>query len=150
MKFKESEEQPVVEVSIEAQEEKCPVKEAKDSIIKTYKKIINDRLELIDESINVVPTNLQFMNSTLLISLSLNSLLDKSHESNITSIKSTLFNSILKKSMFLKIQLSKVTSLITIFSSGSVSIITLLNELLSASLKLESLQFMVLGLFNFK
>ena len=61
MKFKESEEQPVVEVSIEAQEEKCPVKEAKDSIIKTYKKIINDRLELIDESINVVPTNLQFM-----------------------------------------------------------------------------------------
>ena len=52
--------------------------------------------------------------------------------------------------MFLKIQLSKVTSLITIFSSGSVSIITLLNELLSASLKLEALQFMVLGLFNFK
>ena len=34
MKFKESEEQPVVEVSIEAQEGKCPVKEAKDSIIK--------------------------------------------------------------------------------------------------------------------
>lgn len=58
MKFKESEEQPVVEVSIEAQEEKCPVKEAKDSIIKTYKKIINDRLELIDESINIIRRNM--------------------------------------------------------------------------------------------
>lgn len=54
MKFKESEEQPVVEVTIEAQEEVCPTKEAKDSIIKTYKKIINDRLELIDESINII------------------------------------------------------------------------------------------------
>ena len=59
MKFKESEkQQPVVEVSIEAQEEKCPVKEAKDSIIKTYKKIINDRLELIDESINIIRRNM--------------------------------------------------------------------------------------------
>ena len=58
MKFKEFEEQPVVEVSIEAQEEKCPVKEAKDSIIKTYKKIINDRLELIDESINIIRRNM--------------------------------------------------------------------------------------------
>lgn len=58
MKFKESENQPVVEVSIEAQEEKCPVKEAKDSIIKTYKKIINDRLELIDESINIIRRNM--------------------------------------------------------------------------------------------
>ena len=58
MKFKESEEQPVVEVSIEAQEGKCPVKEAKDSIIKTYKKIINDRLELIDESINIIRRNI--------------------------------------------------------------------------------------------
>ena len=58
MKFKESEEQPVVEVSIEAQEEKCPAKEAKDSIIKTYKKIINDRLELIDESINIIRRNM--------------------------------------------------------------------------------------------
>ena len=58
MKFKECEEQPVVEVSIEAQEEKCPVKEAKDSIIKTYKKIINDRLELIDESINIIRRNM--------------------------------------------------------------------------------------------
>ena len=58
MKFKESEEQPVVEVSIEAQEEKCPVKEAKDSIIKTYKKIINDRLELIYESINIIRRNM--------------------------------------------------------------------------------------------
>lgn len=58
MKFKESEEQPTVEVSIEAQEEKCPVKEAKDSIIKTYKKIINDRLELIDESINIIRRNM--------------------------------------------------------------------------------------------
>lgn len=58
MKFKESEEQPVVEVSIEAQEEKCPVREAKDSIIKTYKKIINDRLELIDESINIIRRNM--------------------------------------------------------------------------------------------
>lgn len=58
MKFKESEEQPVVEVSIEAQEGKCSVKEAKDSIIKTYKKIINDRLELIDESINIIRRNM--------------------------------------------------------------------------------------------
>ena len=58
MKFKESEEQPVVEVSIEAQEGKYPVKEAKDSIIKTYKKIINDRLELIDESINIIRRNM--------------------------------------------------------------------------------------------
>ena len=59
MKFKESEkQQPVVEVSIEAQEEKCPVKEAKESIIKTYKKIINDRLELIDESINIIRRNM--------------------------------------------------------------------------------------------
>lgn len=58
MKFKESEEQPVVEVSIETQEKECPVKEAKDSIIKTYKKIINDRLELIDESINIIRRNM--------------------------------------------------------------------------------------------
>ena len=58
MKFKESEEQPVVEVSIETQEKECTVKEAKDSIIKTYKKIINDRLELIDESINIIRRNM--------------------------------------------------------------------------------------------
>lgn len=54
MKYKESDEQPVVEVAIETHEEECPIKKAQEELVKTYKKIINDRLELIEDSLRII------------------------------------------------------------------------------------------------
>lgn len=51
MKYKESEEQPIVEVAIETQEEECPVEKEQKDLVKIYKKMIKEHLELIDSSL---------------------------------------------------------------------------------------------------
>ena len=56
MKYKETEEPTSVEISVTSLEEgeKCPIKDEGDKLIKTYKKIVCDRMDLIDESLAII------------------------------------------------------------------------------------------------
>ena len=55
MKYKESEEQqPTVEIAIETQEEECPIEKEQKDLVKIYKKMIKEHLELIDSSLCII------------------------------------------------------------------------------------------------
>ena len=69
----------------------------------------------IDDVMNDVPSILQFLNVTLVISLLSNILLDRLQFSNMQSTRSTLFSSMFVKSMFVNIHVSIVCSFISIF-----------------------------------